>query len=127
MKSKPRVLVVDDDPFMLKVLEDLLGKAGYRVACASNTVGAGYLMKDFSPQLIVLDILLPGSLSGDLACDSLRRQCPGVKIVFYSGLDEKQLEELAKRQQADAALAKGGRIDQLLATIKRLLPAGEDA
>ena len=125
MKNKPRILVVDDDNFILKIIEELLLKEGFAVATASNTIGAGYLLKDFEPDLVVLDIMLPGSLSGDAACDTLRRFCPGIKIVFYSGIDEQQLQALGKRHRADAVLAKGGRVSELVKTVRSLLDAKE--
>ncbi len=125
MKRKPRVLVVDDDHFILKVIEELLLKEGFTVATASNTIGAGYLLKDFDPDLVVLDIMLPGSLSGDAACDTLRRYRPGIKIVFYSGIDELQLKALGERHRADAVLGKGGRVSELVGAIRHLLHPAE--
>ncbi len=125
MKQKQRILVVDDDQFILKVIEELLQKEGYTVTTTTNTIGAGYLLKEFDPDLVVLDIMLPGSLSGDAACDTLRQFRPGIKIVFYSGIDEKQLKDLGERHRADAVLSKGGRVSELIGTIRRLLPAAE--
>lgn len=124
MHRKANVLVVDDEPFILQMTRDLLEKAGFRVATASNTIGAGYLLKDFDPDLVVLDIMLPGSLSGDQACDTLRTYKPELKIVFYSGMDETQLEELGQRHRADAVISKGTRPSVLLDTVRRLLGTG---
>ena len=121
MHRKPHVLVVDDEEFILKMTKDLLEKSGFVVATASNTIGAGYLLKDFEPDLVVLDIMLPGSLSGDQACDTLRAYKPDLKIVFYSGMDEGKLTELGNRHHADAVLSKGGRVSSLLETIRDLL------
>ncbi len=121
MHHKGNVLVVDDDEFILKMTKDLLVKNGYSVATATNTIGAGYLLKDFDPDLVVLDIMLPGSLSGDRACDTLRAFKPGLKIVFYSGIDDNKLAALGQQQKADAVLSKGGRVTELLQLIERLL------
>ncbi|MBW1810842.1 MAG: response regulator [Deltaproteobacteria bacterium] len=121
MPRKPHVLVVDDEEFILKMTKDLLEKSGFKVATASNTIGAGYLLKDFEPDLVVLDIMLPGSLSGDQACDTLRAYKPDLKIVFYSGMDEDKLKELGHRHHADACLSKGTRVSLLLETIRDLL------
>jgi len=121
MARKPKVLVVDDDEFILKVAKGMLDKAGFAVSTASNTIGAGYQLKDFAPDLVVLDIMLPGSLSGDQACEALRSLCPGVKIVFFSGIDDQELKRLATKHQADACLSKGGRLSQLVDVVSRLL------
>ena len=121
MYRKGNVLVVDDERFILQMTKDLLEKAGYRVATATNTIGAGYQLKDFDPDLVVLDIMLPGSLSGDQACDTLRAYKPALKIVFYSGVDEIQLKELGEKHRADACVSKAWRPTVLLETIDRLL------
>lgn len=115
------VLVVDDDELILQMSRELLAKRGFRVATASNTIGAGYLLRDFDPDLVVLDIMLPGSLSGDAACETLRQFKPGIKIVFYSGMDDAQLASLGSRHQADAVVGKGGRVSELVDTVERLL------
>ncbi|HOX45069.1 MAG TPA: response regulator [Myxococcota bacterium] len=121
MPARKRILIVDDDPAVLEMLKTLLERSGYDVRTAANTIGAGYLLKDFSPDLVVLDIMLPGSLSGDQACDTLRSLCAGIKIVFYSGLTEDKLSELGAKHRADAVFAKGGRPSALVKAIGRLL------
>jgi DNA-binding response OmpR family regulator len=121
MSRKGNILVVDDEEFILTMTKDLLEKAGFAVATASNTIGAGYMLKDFDPDLILLDIMLPGSLSGDQASDTLREFKPGLKIVFYSGIDEEQLHELGKKHNADACVSKGIRPTELISIIEGLL------
>jgi DNA-binding response OmpR family regulator len=121
MSRKGNILVVDDEEFILTMTKDLLEKAGFRVATATNTIGAGYMLKEFDPDLVLLDIMLPGSLSGDQASDTLRTFKPGLKIVFYSGIDEEQLKELGARHGADACVSKGVRPTELIRIIERLL------
>ena len=121
MSRKGNILVVDDEEFILTMTKDLLEKAGFRVATATNTIGAGYMLKDFDPDLVLLDIMLPGSLSGDQASDTLRTFKPGLTIVFYSGIDEQQLKELGEKHQADACISKGIRPTELIRIIERLL------
>jgi DNA-binding response OmpR family regulator len=121
MTAKKNVLVVDDEQFILKMSKDLLEKHGYNVATASNTIGAGYLLGSFNPDLVLLDIMLPGSLSGDQACETLRNLQPDIKIVFYSGIDQEQLKNLGDKHQADAIVSKGTRPTELLKIIDDLL------
>ncbi len=121
MSSKGNILVVDDEPHILKMNKDLLEKSGYTVATATNTMGAGYLLEGFKPDLVLLDIMLPGTLSGDQVCESLRVLRPDLKIVFYSGIDEARLKRLAAEHKADAYVTKGTRPTVLLNTIHKLL------
>ena len=125
MTSAKKILLVDDDHNILAMTRQLLEKSGFEVKCATNTIGAGYLLSDFKPDLVVLDIMLPGSLSGNQACDTLRTCRPGVKIAFYSGMDEGRLNELAHRHKADAVISKGTRPTVLLHTIHELLGTGD--
>jgi len=121
MEYKANILLVDDDEMILKMSSQLLKKAGFRVQTASNTIGAGYLLKDFDPDLVVLDINLPGSFSGDHACDAFRALKPDLKIVFFSGIEAAELDQLGRNNKADACVNKGGRMSELIETIKGLL------
>ena len=121
MEHKANILLVDDDELILKMSSQLLKKAGFRVQTASNTIGAGYLLKDFNPDLVVLDINLPGSFSGDHACEALRALKPGLKIVFFSGIEAAELNQLGRNNKADACVSKGGRMSELIDTIQGLL------
>lgn len=121
MARAAKILLVEDDPNIQTLTKRLLEQAGYEVRAASNTVGAGYMLSEFEPDLVVLDIMLPGSLSGDQACPTLRKIRPGIKIVFYSGIDEKQLAKLAEKYGADAFVSKGGRSSALRRVVERLV------
>ncbi|MBW2702555.1 MAG: response regulator [Deltaproteobacteria bacterium] len=124
-EAKAKILVVDDEEDILVLFKRLLEAKGFEVQTASNTMGAGYLLADFSPDLVVLDIMLPGSLSGDQACDTLRNLCPGVKIVFFSGMERGALEALGAKHKADAVISKGPRPSILVQTIHQLLEIDE--
>lgn len=121
MSKKARVLVVDDDDNIRKVVKAMLEKSGFKVETASNTIGAGYLLKDFDPDLVVLDIMLPGSLAGNQACDALREFRPDLKIVFFSGIDDEALKKLGEQHCADCVVSKSNRISTLIGEVERLL------
>jgi diguanylate cyclase (GGDEF)-like protein len=81
-----RVLVVEDDASMASALTDALSQCGYRVDCARD--GSEGLQQALlaPPDVVLLDVNLPG-MSGFDAAASLRRATPtrGVPIVFFSG------------------------------------------
>jgi two-component system response regulator VicR len=66
-----KVLVVDDDPFLLQNLEVLLTREGYAVRCASSGEEALSLLNDDASDLVVLDLGLPG-IDGMTTCRRLR-------------------------------------------------------
>ena len=68
---RPRILVVDDDPTNLMLLERLLGRNGYDVVLASSGFEAIDAVKQATPDLILLDIRMP-EMDGYEACRRLR-------------------------------------------------------
>ncbi len=69
----PEVLVVDDEPNILLSLEFLMQQAGYKVATAADAERAVELIAEHCPDLILLDISLPGMSGFDLL-EQLRQQ-----------------------------------------------------
>ena len=59
MKHNSKILIVDDEPAVSKVLEALLSDQGYLLAFASSGEEALAQVKEFTPDLILLDIMLP--------------------------------------------------------------------
>jgi two-component system chemotaxis response regulator CheY len=90
-ERKKRVLVVDDAMFMRKVLGDILARAGYEVCGeASNADTAVRLYKELQPDLVTLDIVMPGA-SGLECARSLLAQDPKAKIIMVSALGQESL------------------------------------
>jgi two-component system sensor histidine kinase/response regulator len=91
--EKPTVLVVDDQPANLQLVGDLLTTAmGYDVQVASNGQQALKRMEDRIPNLILLDVLMPG-LSGIDVCRRIkeRQEWQDIPIIFLSASDDKTL------------------------------------
>ncbi|HSN14383.1 MAG TPA: response regulator, partial [Anaeromyxobacteraceae bacterium] len=74
-----RILVVDDEPDITALVAYHLAKAGYRVSTASNGADALKAARDERPDIVILDVMLPG-LSGYDVLDELRRR-PETKEV----------------------------------------------
>src|SRR5207237_7013568 len=71
VRAGARILVVDDTPPNVKLLEDLLGFHGYEVEAAASGEEALEMMDERAPDLVLLDILMPG-LSGYDVCRAIR-------------------------------------------------------
>ncbi len=83
----PRILIVDDERDFVELVEFRLAGLGYELIVANDGVQALSQARQFKPDLILLDILLP-DLDGLSVCEILRRQ-PSTKkipIIFMSAL-----------------------------------------
>ncbi len=70
--SKARILVVDDEPKMVRLLREALTATGFEVLAASNGENAIAMMALEQPDLVVLDIMLTGGMDGFEVCRRLR-------------------------------------------------------
>ena len=103
-----RVLVVDDDPQILEVFNDLLGKdARFEVRTCSTGYEAGMLTEAFRPHVIVLDFMLP-DVNGNIVCRRLRErdEFASTKIIFVSGVVAQDQIEKLKEAGADEFVRK---------------------
>ena len=92
--DKKRVLIVDDEPDVLLLLGERLSKAGYEVMKASSGKEAIELATTKDPQLIILDIAMPGMDGSEVA--SVLRNKPetrNIPILFLTCLFTKQEEK----------------------------------
>ena len=82
-----KILVVEDDPDQLEVIRLSLKAAGFAIGTAANGTDALVKTRSISPDLIVLDLMLPG-LNGFDVCESLRRDpaTSSVPIIMLTGL-----------------------------------------
>jgi len=87
MKDVPIILVVDDETVNLTILSWILDQAGFHVLTASSGPEARELAARRQPDLVLLDILMPGE-DGFSVCRSLKRApaTQGVPVIFISGL-----------------------------------------
>lgn len=86
---KGKILIADDEPDILEILEYNLSKEGYDVVSAKNGNEALELTKQHMPDLILLDIMMPGK-TGLEVCNILRSQpqYKGIIISFLSALSD---------------------------------------
>jgi two-component system response regulator ResD len=88
----PRILVVEDDPTIAQVIIDYLGQADFRPVVASDGVTGLELVSQIMPDLVVLDVMLPG-LDGIGFCRQLRTrsQVPVIMLTSLGGEEDRLL------------------------------------
>ena len=87
--DRPRILVVDDDPQTLRYVRDALSKAGYSPTVTTDPEEVPRLMEDEEPQLVLLDLMLPGT-DGIVLMKSIREMAD-VPVIFISAYGQDQV------------------------------------
>jgi excisionase family DNA binding protein len=119
-----KVLVVDDDPLLLRVVQAGLTKAGYRVKVAKNGYDAGFLTLDWRPDIMLLDIMLP-DIHGDLVAKRVRQseQTEKLPIIAMSAVaDQRRIDDMMEAGANDF-VAKPFKVEQLKERIHALIGA----
>ena len=78
--GKQRILLVDDEPYILEFIEDNLGKEGYDVLTAGNGRVGVEMAKKLLPDLVLLDVMMP-EMDGMEACAEIREHGPLAQTV----------------------------------------------
>ncbi len=81
--SQPRILVVEDDPAMQRMLRELLEWSGYLVDAASDGISAIELFHARAPSLVILDLVLP-QMDGREVCRHLKITEPSLPIIILT-------------------------------------------
>ena len=89
MLSNSQILVVDDTPANLQVITETLTAAGYKVSTAINGERALKRLQNYIPDLILLDIMMPG-IDGFETCRQIKASpnIAGIPIIFITALSE---------------------------------------
>ena len=108
MRRSPRILMIDDDEAHIYSTKGILEGEGYDVMVHNSPLGATNLVRQTTPDLILLDVNMPG-LSGDrlsliLRSNPTTRSTP---IVLYSSNDEDSLRKSVREQDLDGYICKG--------------------
>jgi DNA-binding response OmpR family regulator len=114
-----KVLVVEDEPTLLETLEYNLARQGYTVSTAADGHKALEMARQGLPDLIVLDVMLPG-LDGFEICRILRQEM-SVPILMLTARDEEVDKVVGLEVGADDYMTKPFSMRELLARVKALL------
>ncbi|HZW80147.1 MAG TPA: response regulator [Candidatus Deferrimicrobiaceae bacterium] len=122
---KPKILVVDDDPDLVRAMRLRLRANNYEVATASDGYGAIASAQKDRPALIILDLGLPVG-DGFVVLDRLQNSdiLSGVPVIVLSARDPQANEERALKAGASAFFQKPADNDELMNAIRLSLTPG---
>ncbi len=117
------VLVVEDDPANATLAEAVLSRAGHRVLHAADGVAALEIARRRSPDLILLDVSLPGALTGLDVCRALRADpaTARIAVLMLSGWAFDSDVQAGRAAGADGYLAKPFLAADLRSRVQELL------
>ena len=115
-----RILIVDDDPETRTLLSHVLAAEGYAVETAPDGRTALKMVTASPPDLLITDLIMP-RLSGWSLFARVRRLSPTLPIILISGSDPGLRRQVASLPGHAVFLRKPFALDQLLATVTRLL------
>ncbi len=114
------ILVVEDDPRLRALLQRYLGENGFRVSTAEHAAEARDRLRYLQPDLMVLDVMMPGE-SGLSLTESLRREKSDVPILLLTARGAPEDRIAGFEAGADDYLAKPFEAKELLLRIRALL------
>ena len=125
MSEKTRILLVDDEPSIVKMVGKRLEIEGFDVLIAMDGQDGLTKARAERPDLIVLDLMLP-KLNGYEVCTMLKQdgRYRHIPIVLFSAKAQEKDEKLGMECGANAYVRKPFRAQELLEKIRALLPAG---
>ncbi len=115
-----RILVVDDEPTAVRLIEAILRREGCEVTSAPDGAAGLWRFQEYAPDLVLLDAVLP-KLSGFEVCARLR-ESSAVPIIMLSALPNEQDRARCLSLGANDYLGKPFDIDELAARVRAALP-----
>ncbi len=115
-----KILIIEDDPLLLKVYQEVLEKTGYTVLTATTGPSGMDAIIAHRPNLVLLDLMIPGGLNGfDILSDMKKRQeLSAIPVIVISNLDSEK-EVALEIGAVDYIFKPSSNIDEIVDTIQK--------
>ena len=115
--------MVDDDPSIVRIVEEMLGREDrFEVRTASTGYDAGMMTKEFRPNVVLLDYMLP-DVNGNIVCERIKAdpELAGTRIIVISGVVRREEIDGLLEAGADAFIPKPFEVEELIEKIDGLI------
>jgi len=119
LATRPRVLLADDYPDMVKAVSRLLAQDCEVVGSVADGSELLEATQRLQPDVIVLDLNLP-NVDGLEACRQITRAHPEIRVILFTAMSDADVSQRLLAAGASAFVSKLAPVDVLLSTIKRL-------
>lgn len=117
---RKKILLVDDEPDILQVMEFQLKKAGYEIVSAPSGEDALRIMEKEQPDLVLLDVMMPG-IDGFEVCKYIKGKNPHRKVIIYTAKVDGVNAAKAKESGSDDFTVKTADLKHILESISQLI------
>lgn len=109
-----KVFLVDDSPIVTDLVSGYLTGRGFSVSTFNSSFGVTARMKEVKPQVILMDLGLPG-LRGDKLIDLCKKEKKSCdcRIILFSSTDDQEMKDLVEKGVANDFFVKGGALKVL--------------
>ena len=123
--EKIRIVIVDDSPFSIAILRDILEENGYEVVGEAGSLEeVKEVIKDKRPELVTMDMTLPGT--DGLECTrAIHDIDSNIKVIVVSSMMDEEIVNEAKENKVSAYIQKPIDPEELIAAIKRVMGSEE--
>ena len=120
---KPRrILIVDDEPDFREMLNLMLYKEGFETAIAKNGEDLLNKIDDFQPDLITLDVMMPGLTTEEILEKLTKKKCkPKIILLTVVRYSKEVLEEILKKESIVSYIKKPFDLDDFIDTVNEVL------
>lgn len=117
-----RILIIDDEPEITEIVNIFLSNAGFKVIAENTAVDGIKAAKKFTPDVILLDIMMPG-MDGYEVCNKLKAdpQTAEIPVVFLTGKDSRDDSGRSFKVGGDLFVKKPFSCERLLDIVKIVL------
>ena len=119
-----KILIVDDDPSMIRTMTEALKEEGFEIVSAPDGNQGLACIEFFQPDLVILDLMMP-KRSGLLVLEGMREMEQYIPAIMVTGNDGNRHRHYAEILGVDAYLTKPIRVELLVRTVKRVLEETE--
>jgi two-component system, chemotaxis family, chemotaxis protein CheY len=120
-----KILVMDDEAQILRLVREILHAAGHQVLCAADGIAGMALFRKEAPEVVIVDIVMPEQ-EGIETILAIRRESPRVKVIAISGagpVGDVDVLKMARALGADDVISKPFRAQELLSRVRSLVSA----
>ncbi len=121
--DKPRILIVDDEPAIRTLYEEEFEEEGYEARVAASGEEALAMLDGFAPDVVTLDIKMPGGMDGIEALRRIKGRRPGLPVILCTAYPHYKAS--FGTWASDAYVVKSADLGELKAAVRHALHGGE--